>query len=148
MIIVNHKRVGNIENVKTIAERLKIARNRKNWKQTQLAAAAGVSTGTVGNIEAGIRKSPGSLPQLANALGVSHAWLAYGKSEMAEPMHTVEIQEFSTLALDLARLFDAIPKHQIVKRNRVYAAAAQIILQAIDLPENESQLLRQKTPTT
>ena len=132
--------------MKTIAERLKVARDRKDWTQAQLAAAAGVSTGTVGNIEAGIRQSRGSLPQLSEALGVSHAWLAHGKGEMVVTVRSGDLQDCSTLAVDLARLFDAIPKHQMLTRSRVYAAAAQIILQAIDLPENAPQPPSRKTP--
>jgi phage repressor protein C with HTH and peptisase S24 domain len=68
--------------MKTIAERLKHAREAKDWKQVQLATAAGVSPGTIGNIEAGTRQSKGSLPQIAEALGISHKWLATGKGEM------------------------------------------------------------------
>lgn len=68
--------------MKTIAERLKAAREWKGWKQAQLAVAADVSTGTIGNIEAGIRQSKGSIPQIAAALGVDYQWLANGKGEM------------------------------------------------------------------
>ena len=146
MRIVNHERVDTIEIMKSIAERLKIARNRKKWTQAQLAAAAGVSTGTVGNIEAGIRQSPGSLPQLAEVLGVSHAWLAHGKGEMMALISSAKQENFSTLAADLARLFDALPEHQMLTRSRVYAAAAQIILQALDLLENAPLPPSRKTP--
>ena len=62
----------------TIAARLKYARERKGWTQTQLAVAAGVSAGTVGNIESGARQSKGSLPQIAEALCINHKWLASG----------------------------------------------------------------------
>lgn len=65
-----------------IANRLKAAREWKGWKQAQLAVAADVSTGTIGNIEAGIRQSKGSVPQIAKALGVSYEWLANGVGEM------------------------------------------------------------------
>ena len=65
--------------MKTIAERLKFARELKGWTQAQLAIAAGVSTGTIGNIESGARQSKGSLPQIAEALWVNHKWLATGQ---------------------------------------------------------------------
>lgn len=68
--------------MKTIAERLRYARELKGWKQAQLAVAADVSQGTIGNIESGARQSRGSLPKIAKALGVSHDWLAEGEGEM------------------------------------------------------------------
>lgn len=68
--------------MKTIAERLLAARERKEWTQSQLAVAADVSQGTIGNIESGLRQSKGSLPQIAEALGVSHKWLATGQGTM------------------------------------------------------------------
>lgn len=68
--------------MKTIAERLKSCREAKGWSQAQLAIAAGVSTGTIGNIESGARQSKGSLPQIAEALGCSGKWLATGQGEM------------------------------------------------------------------
>jgi transcriptional regulator with XRE-family HTH domain len=68
--------------MKTIAERMKHARGLKSWTQPQLAVAAGVSTGTIGNIESGARQAKGSLPQIAEALGVNLKWLAYGEGDM------------------------------------------------------------------
>ena len=68
--------------MKTISERLRYARELKGWKQAQLAVAADVSQGTIGNIESGARQSRGSLPKIAKALGVSHDWLAEGEGEM------------------------------------------------------------------
>ena len=68
--------------MKTIAIRLKHARDQRGWTQAQLAIAADVSTGTVGNIESGARQSKGSLPQIAEALSISHKWLATGAGEM------------------------------------------------------------------
>ncbi len=70
--------------MKTIAERLKYAREHKEWTQGGLAVAAGVSQSTVGNIEAGIREGRGSLPKLAKALSISHDWLADGEGEMLQ----------------------------------------------------------------
>lgn len=68
--------------MKTIAERLKFARIEKGWTQSQLAVASGVSTGTIGNIESGARQAKGSLPQIAEALGVRHKWLYQGEGPM------------------------------------------------------------------
>lgn len=71
--------------MKTIAERLKEARELKGWTQAQLAVAADVSTGTIGNIESGARQSKGSVPQIAKALGISYEWLANEVGPMAVP---------------------------------------------------------------
>ena len=68
--------------MKTVAERLRLAREQRGWTQSQLAAASDVSQGTIGNIESGARQSRGSLPKIAKALGVSHDWLADGEGEM------------------------------------------------------------------
>lgn len=65
--------------VKTIAERLKRAREDKHLTQPELAARAGVSQGTIGNIEAGLRKNPRELLAIAAALGVEAEWLKSGK---------------------------------------------------------------------
>lgn len=62
----------------TIASRLKFLRERKDWTQTQLAVAADVSQGTVGNIESGARAGKGSLIKLAKALDASLDWLIDG----------------------------------------------------------------------
>lgn len=68
--------------MKTVAERLRFAREQRGWTQSQLAAASDVFQGTIGNIESGARQSRGSLPKIAKALGVSHDWLADGEGEM------------------------------------------------------------------
>ena len=70
-------------NVKTIAERLKFAREELGLSQPELAKKAGVSQGTIGNIETGTRKQPRNLLQLADALGVTPVWLSTGHG----PMH-------------------------------------------------------------
>lgn len=65
------------------ASRLKKARARKDITQTQLAKAAGISQGTIGNIESGIRGFGASVVKLASVLEVSPQWLATGEGEMA-----------------------------------------------------------------
>lgn len=68
--------------METIAHRLKHARQVKGWTQGDLATAAGLSQGTVGNIETGSRQAHASLIKLADALGVEYHWLAYGQGPM------------------------------------------------------------------
>lgn len=69
---------GLITSVITIAERLKAAREEAGLNQPELARAAGVSQGTIGNIESGLRKRPRELLALAEACGVHAKWLQTG----------------------------------------------------------------------
>lgn len=62
-----------------IASRLKATRLEKAWSQDVLAKKSGVSQGTIGNIESGARRSYGSLPRIAEALGVRNNWLRDGE---------------------------------------------------------------------
>lgn len=64
--------------METIASRLKSARLARGWTQGQLATAAEVSQGTIGNIEAGHRQARASLVKIAKALDLSYDWLADG----------------------------------------------------------------------
>jgi len=68
-----------ITGVKTIADRLKAAREAAHLKQDELAMKAGVSQGTIGNIESGLRKRPRELIAIAEAVGVNPKWLETGK---------------------------------------------------------------------
>ena len=68
-----------ITDVIHIAERLKAAREEANLTQEQLADAAGVSQGTIANIESGIRKNPRELLAIAKAAHVNPEWLKTGK---------------------------------------------------------------------
>jgi phage repressor protein C with HTH and peptisase S24 domain len=70
---------GQMTAVDSIASRLARARERAGLTQQQLANLAGVSQSTIGNIEAGLRQSRGSLPQIAEALGVRLKWLRDGE---------------------------------------------------------------------
>jgi transcriptional regulator with XRE-family HTH domain len=63
----------------SIAERLKSAREAANLRQDELAARAGVSQGTIANVEGGFRKNPRELLAIARALGVNAEWLKSGK---------------------------------------------------------------------
>lgn len=65
----------------TPAKRLRHARKLRGMNQVQLALAAGVSTGTVGNIESGTRGIQGSALKLAKALKVDPNWLATGEGD-------------------------------------------------------------------
>jgi len=72
-----------ITTVMTIAERTKIARERIGLKQDELAKKAGVSQGTIANIESGFRKRPREIVSIAKALGVDPLWLESGSADRA-----------------------------------------------------------------
>lgn len=71
--------LGLITSVKTIGERIKWARAQRGLTQGGLAAAAKVSTSTIGNLESGIREKPRELNAIAGALRASPAWVETGK---------------------------------------------------------------------
>jgi phage repressor protein C with HTH and peptisase S24 domain len=105
VICLYHGCTINIARVKTVAERLRHARLQRGWTQNHLAAAAGVSQGTIGNIESGARQSRGSLPQIAEALGISHKWLADGLGSMTLVSNTAaQYGEPDLLVLRRSRL--------------------------------------------
>jgi phage repressor protein C with HTH and peptisase S24 domain len=74
-----------IRDMKNLAERLAFARERMGLTQGVLAKMAGVSQGTIGNLEAGLRNSTRSILEIAAALGVDATWLSTGKGEMGGP---------------------------------------------------------------
>lgn len=64
--------------MRTLAERLIWAREQKQLTQEGLAKLVGVSQGTIGNLEAGIRKTTRSILEIAKALDVDAMWLQNG----------------------------------------------------------------------
>lgn len=67
-----------ITDVNTLAQRLKEAREALGLSQEQLAQLAGVSQGTIGNIESGTRKRPREIVAIAKAVKVNPEWLLKG----------------------------------------------------------------------
>lgn len=131
-------------NMNKISERLKAARLKKGWNQMQLALAADLSPGTIGNIESGARQGRGSLPQIAKALGVSHDWLANGVGDMGMKSEVPDDNRApigpSTQAALLALLFDKL-ENDVVLRAQVFNRASQIIIntiQGIDEPQTQT----------
>lgn len=70
---------GIITSVKTLGERLKEAREARKMTQTAVAKLAGVSQGTIGNLEKDRGKNPRELLAIARAVGVSPDWLLTGR---------------------------------------------------------------------
>ena len=123
------------------SQRLKEARTQRGWNQAQLALAAGVSPGTIGNIESNARQAKGSLPQIAKALGISHDWLANGEGEMLDSpaldrANADEPSGPSSQAALLALLFDKL-ENDLVLRAKVFNKASQIIIDTIQSTEDE-----------
>lgn len=131
-----------------LSSRLKTARLLRQWTQSQLAAAAGVSTGTVGNIESGIRLAPGSLPALAEALKINYKWLAHGTGDMLDNPSTTPETGLTAGALELARLYDMIPTAQRIKRAQAYTAAAQAIVAVLEGHASALPTPDKKTPAS
>ena len=65
--------------MKTLAERLKHARDLRGLSQAQLAKLAKCRQSTIGNAEAGIRKRLANVVTVARVLDVSADWLADGR---------------------------------------------------------------------
>lgn len=83
---------GLITVVNTLAERLRWARDQRGLTQGQLAKRAGVSQGTIGNAESGIRDRPRELLKIARALQTSPDWLESGRGDwQAEDVNFEEV---------------------------------------------------------
>lgn len=67
--------------MKTLAERLKSAREKKELTQQQLADKIKVRQSAIGNLESGARKTSRKVGLIARALGVNSLWLAEGLGE-------------------------------------------------------------------
>lgn len=76
---------GQITDVMTLAERIKQAREKSGLTQSELAKKAGVSQGTIANLESGFRKQPRNLLALARALNVDVDWLDGGRVSYTAP---------------------------------------------------------------
>lgn len=71
--------------METIATRVAERRKELGLSQAQLAARAGCSQGTIGNIESGTRTNPRNLLALAAALEVYPEWLETGDGDKVVP---------------------------------------------------------------
>lgn len=110
----------------TAAKRLKAARELRGVNQVQLAAMAGVSPGTVGNIESGKRGVERSALAFAKALRIDAQWLATGEGEMLSPYSCNTPSAIATIPLR---------KIKLIKLEEV--GMYQEILSDVDIPETE-----------
>lgn len=67
--------------MRTLAERLTWAREQKGLTQAALAKLSGVTQGTIGNLESGLRSSARRIVDIATALDVDPVWLANGGAQ-------------------------------------------------------------------
>ena len=98
--------------------RLAHARKLRDLTQGKLAQMAGISQGTIGNIEAGIRDGASSLAAIADALQVRYWWLRDGTGAM-------ELHKLRPDAQAIAEAFDALPidsDSAIDRRQWLYAS--------------------------
>lgn len=124
--------------MKNLAERLAWARQEKEFSQGELAKKAGVSQGTIGNLESGIRSSARRITAISAALGVDAAWLAEGKgrahpeqgvpivpTEAPSPVDRVADNDLRQALLDQAKLLelywltDDVGREGIMKKARL-----------------------------
>ncbi len=70
--------------MKTLGERLLMARKAKRMTQQQLAIKAGLTQATISDIERGRNQTTIEAPSLAKALGVTVDYLLLGKNEIQE----------------------------------------------------------------
>ena len=89
--------------MKTLATRLAWARTRKAMTQEQLADVLDLSQGTIGNLEAGTRKTSRSIAAVAAALDVDALWLETGVGD-PDAIESRTLANFSDLGL-LVTLF-------------------------------------------
>ena len=89
--------------LKSVAERLRWARERQGWTQDQLSKRSKVTRDVIAKTELGITRMPKQIKQLSEALDVSPAWLAFGH-EM--------IDAWDEEVLELAQLLHELPDEQ------------------------------------
>lgn len=78
------------QNLDSIGARIAWAREQRGLTQSTLAKAAGVSQGTIGNAESGMRGKPRALLAIAQALHASIDWLENNRGDWAERHSNVE----------------------------------------------------------
>jgi phage repressor protein C with HTH and peptisase S24 domain len=110
--------------VQTLAERLKAAREAEGLSQEQLAKDAGVAQSTIGNIEAGTRPRPATLPQIAARLHRRAEWLRTGKGPEFDLPHSIAtLDDVTGIAAGQVIDLDAVPGLTEVPRVRFKLSA-------------------------
>lgn len=85
-------------NLNTLSDRVKFARQRLNISQAHLAHMIGVSQGTIGHIESGRNKGSKWVVAIAKALNVTVEWLLYGDiTPASDPFILLDTKEYLSL---------------------------------------------------
>lgn len=93
--------------MKTLAERLKIAREKAGLSQAQLGEVIGLSQQSVAKIENGDTQQPRKIKEIAKALGVTQTWLQLGIEESGSIADFV-VKELEETTIDPS-VFASIP---------------------------------------
>ncbi|SXF83141.1 XRE family transcriptional regulator [Klebsiella variicola] len=93
--------------MKTLAERLKIAREKAGLSQAQLGEIIGLSQQSVAKIENGETQQPRKIKEIAKALGVTQTWLQLGVEESGSLVDFV-VEELEETTIDPS-VFASIP---------------------------------------
>jgi transcriptional regulator with XRE-family HTH domain len=134
--------------MKNLAERLIQARTHREMSQQELANRAGVSQGTIGNLEAGLRLTSRSISLIAKALDVEVLWLAEGVG----PMNRDQIENSDGVD-DLACLVMLYCQSTDAGRQRIITYAQQTekltgFLRKVDGDNTPSPRLQSQSATT
>lgn len=121
-----------MDTLDTLAKRLVWARTRKDLTQEELAKKAGVSQGTIGNLEAGIRDTARKITSIARALDVDANWLADNKGAAPNQLAVVPAKRRDARMVlayddeeelfDLYRRTDDRGRREIIKGAKVEVA--------------------------
>lgn len=148
-------------------QRLRELRLRKDMSQADLAKALGVSAGTIGNYEAGVRRPKEDFfPKLAEYFGVSEEWLRRGalindKQRLAimnrfeEPLEWLG-SDAEIVEIDPNEVWQALRSRSPLREDRVREIASAIGTRIDDIlsdpelqdertgiPEDVSQILQE-----
>lgn len=122
-------------NKETLGARLRATRKAKQLTQAQLAQRAGLTQGTIGNIESGIRGYGESLLDIAKALGVTPAYLrmeAEAPHEEAASNDSDVPADLSARQVALLQLFDGLTSKQQDEVIRTLEATKQANFELIE----------------
>jgi len=103
--------------IDTLGGRLRFKRKARGWTQQQLADKVGTSQAVIQKIENGKSLRPRNLNSIAMALGVSPAWLMFGKET---------IDTLSEEALEVAKAWSRLSEpHRSSLRDAILKAARE-----------------------
>lgn len=99
--------------VNNIATRLIYARSRLGISQGEVGRRAGVSQGTIGNIESDARRNPRELLAIARAVGVRPEWLKTGEQPMETAATLAAALQFGQVR-ESSSLSEALVAHGVI----------------------------------